>query len=141
MEQWLSLLGLLATSISGIWLLAHEIRERHRKGDRLQKLQDLRKTEDALRRSLEQVTKNLQTANDALDPTGEHVRYPLEQWTATSRAQLAEAQHKVTAAENALQDSAAATWPQPVHILAFVLLGFGFVCQLLAELIKMFGTP
>ena len=93
-----------------------------------------------MRRRLEEVQGNLRRANEALDPSGKHQRYSIEQMTQNVRSDLEEAQRKVAEADSALEAAPADEWPQPVHIGAFALLLVGFLCQLLAELIRAFGT-
>jgi hypothetical protein len=140
MHSFFSILGLLLTSASAIWLLAHEIKERHLRGNKLQKRNELIVHREAMRRRLEEVQGNLRRANEALDPSGKHQRYSVEQMTQDVRKDLEEAKRKVAEADSALAATPADEWPQPVHLGAFALLLVGFLCQLLAELIRTFSA-
>jgi hypothetical protein len=73
---------------------------------------------------------------NSLDPTGIHQRYDIEQMTQGVRHDLDEAAKKVAEAEAALEGTPTDVWPKPVHFSAFALLLVGFLCQLVAEVIR-----
>jgi hypothetical protein len=136
MESVLSILGLLLTSASAIWLLAHDIKQKNRRGDHLLKRQDLVASRDATRREVEKRARLLQNANKSLDPSGEHQRYDVDVMTENVRRDLETAERDLAQANEALEESAKDAWPAPVHFGAFGLLLAGIVCQLVAEIMK-----
>lgn len=136
----LSIVGLLLTSASAIWLAVHDFRQRTRQGNKSLRRDELVSHRDAMLRRYQEVRTNLENANRSLDPTGQRERYPVEQMTNAVRADFEAAERKLTEAEGALQESTADAWPQPVHFGAFVLLLVGFLCQLGAEILKLLPT-
>jgi hypothetical protein len=50
MDSFFSIIGLLLTSASAIWLLAHDIKERDLRGNKLQKRNDLLVHRESMRR-------------------------------------------------------------------------------------------
>ena len=136
MESVLSILGLLLTSASAIWLLAHDIKQKDKRGDHLVKRKDLIASRDDKRREVEKRGRLLQSANESLDPSGQHRRYDVKSMTENERRDLETAERDLAQANEALEESAGDAWPAPVHFGAFGLLVAGFVCQLVAEIMK-----
>jgi hypothetical protein len=135
MDSFFAVTGLILTSVSAIWLLAHEIRERDQRGDKIQKRDELIVHREAMRRRFDEVKRNLERANASLDPNGAHQRYDVERMTQDVRRDLEEAANSVAEAEAALEGTPTDVWPKPVHFGAFALLLVGFLCQLVAELV------
>jgi hypothetical protein len=136
MDSFFGITGLLLTSISAIWLLAHEIKERDQRGDMVQKRDDLIVRREAMRWRFEEVKRNLEQANASLDPTGQHQYYDVQKRTEGVRHDLDEAAKKVAEAQAALDGTPTDVWPKPVHFGAFALLLAGFLCQLVAEVMR-----
>ena len=140
MESILSIVGLLLTSASAIWLAAHDFTQRNLQGNKSLRRDGLVAHRDAMLRRYHEVRTNLENANKSLDPTGRHQRYPVEQMTSAVRTDFETVERALADAETALQQSTADAWPQPVHFGAFVLLFVGFLCQLGAEVLKLVPT-
>ena len=91
---------------------------------------------DATRREVEKRARLLQNANESLDPSGEHQRYDVDVMTVNVRRDRETAERDLAQANEALEESARDAWPAPVHFGALGLLFAGFVCQLVAEIMK-----
>ena len=137
MENILSIVGLLLTSASAIWLAAHDFKQRNLQGNKSLRRDGLVSYRDAMLRRYQEVRTNLESANNSLDPTGQHQRYPVDEMTNGVRADFEAAERKLAEAESALQQSTSDAWPQPVHFGAFLMLLVGFLCQLAAEVLKL----
>jgi len=137
MENVLSIVGLLLTSASAIWLAVHDFRQRNLQGNKSLQRDGLANHRDAMLRRYQEVRANLESANKSLDSTGQHQRYPVDEMTTGVRADFEAAERKLAEAESALQQSTAEAWPQPVHFGAFLLLLVGFLFQLGAEVLKL----
>jgi hypothetical protein len=131
----LSVSGLVLSTASAFWLLMREIWERNRNAHHLLKKQEFAIRRDALKNSLAGVQRDLASANKSLDPSGVHERYSIEDMTKDVRKQIEVVDEHLSLADD-LGRAVDEAWPTPSHLGAFMLLFIGFVCQLVAELLK-----
>jgi len=131
-----SILGLIVSSASAFWLLAHEIREKTRTGDRLLKKRDLLLRRRSLKADIEEIRKNLAKAFKEVDPTGEKMRQRFGENTKDRRLELRDVELQLEKLDEEEAEGFADAWPSRAHIGGFGLLLLGFVMQLIAEIKK-----
>jgi len=138
MGKALSILGLVVSSISAIWLALHDIRERNRNGDRLLKRRDLSIRRNALKAGINNNLRNLATAfadPNPSDPSGEKYRQRVHENTSRDEAELQEVERQIDEIDEEGRNFQAA-WASVAHLGGFGLLLLGFMFQRWAEILK-----
>jgi predicted nuclease with TOPRIM domain len=135
MVKVFSVLGLVISSASAVWLLMNEIREKQKIGDRLLKKKELSDRRKGLKADIKEIRENLAKAYAGVDPSGEKERQRFEENTKSRWADLKDVESQLEEINEAADDFEAA-WPSRADIGGFGLLLLGFVLQLFAEIMK-----
>ena len=136
MESVISIAGLLLSSASAFWLVAYEIAERHRKGNRLIEKNNLFVRRMSAKSSIELIRTNLTTAYKNIDPTGEKFRARFEEDTRDDVKLLQDISNQLEKLDEEEAKSFDEAFPRGAHLGGFMLLSLGFVMQLIAEILR-----
>jgi len=135
MEKALSILALLFSTASAIWLLANEIRERHIEFNRRLKRKDLVDRRKLLLADIADINKLLHAAFKDVDPSGEKERQQAKEDTLYFRQKLEAVEADLEKANEDLLSFEDAG-PSGAQVYPFLLLLAGFVLQLIAEVLR-----
>ena len=133
MATALSILGLILSSGSSLWLMLYEISDRTKRAQRAQDLAWMKSRVQKFESLIKDTIKNVAEVNARLG----HAAYDPDRETAKTRQHLEEAHQELEALEGPPGDVFLKEMVSGTHLGAFILLFIGFVLQLLAEIVKL----